>query len=67
MVHGGDDPAEAHLAAHVVDGLLQQFKALAARGAGLHGAGQVQLLQELLQLLVQGEVLAVGRHQQTVH
>lgn len=67
MVCRGDHPAETHLAADVVDGLLQQLEALTARGAGLHGAGQVQLLQELLQLLVRREVLAVGWHQQPVH
>lgn len=58
---------QADFVSHVVDGLLKQLEALAAGRAGLHGAGQVELLQEQLQLLVQGKVLPVGRHQQTVH
>lgn len=48
----GDDSAETHLIAHIVYGFLKQLEAFAAGGAGLHGTGQVQLLQELLQLLV---------------
>lgn len=64
---GGADPPEAHLVAHIVDGLLEQLQPLAAGGAGLHGARQVELLQELQQLLVQRQVLAVGRQQQAVN
>lgn len=67
MVVGGADSPEAHLIAHVVDGLLEQLEPLAAGGAGLHSARQVELLQELQQLLVQRQVLAVGRQQQAVH
>lgn len=43
MVGGADSP-EAHLVAHVVDGLLEQLEPLAAGGAGLHGARQVEVL-----------------------
>lgn len=66
VVVGGQDSLQAQFAAHVVDGLLEQLQALAARRAGLHGARLVELLQELLQLLLQGEVAPVGRHQQAV-
>lgn len=59
----GVDSPEAHFVAHVVDGFFEQLEALAARGAGLHGAGLVKLLQELQQLPVQRKVLAIGRHQ----
>lgn len=41
---GGANPPEAHLIAHVVDGLLEQLEPLAARRARLHGARQVELL-----------------------
>ena len=63
----GEPPVEAGLAAHVVDGLLQQLQPLAARRAGLHGAGEVQLLQQLLQLLLGGQAGPVGRHQKAIH
>ena len=63
----GEPPVQAGLAAHVGDGLLQQLEALAARRAGLHGAGEVQLLQQLLQLQLGGQAGPVGRHQEAVH
>ena len=63
----GEPPVQAGLAAHVGDGLLQQLEALAARRAGLHGAGEVQLLQQLLQLQLRGQAGPVGRHQEAVH
>lgn len=58
---------QAYFVAHVVDGLLEKLEALAARRAGLHGAGEVELLQQLLQLFLQGQMLAVGGNQQPVH
>lgn len=58
---------QAYFVPHVVDGFLKQLEALAAGGTGLHGARQVELLQELQQLLVRSQVLSIGRHQQAVH
>ena len=49
------------------DALLQQLEPLAARGALLHGHAGVQLLQQLVQLLQQRGLQAVGRAQHTVH
>lgn len=58
----GEDSFETHLIAHIVDGFLEQLEALAAGRAGLHGTGQVELVQELLQLLVQRQMLPIGWH-----
>lgn len=60
MVVGGQDFFQAHFAAHIIDGLFEEFEALATGRAGLHGTGQVELFQELLQLFVQRQVLPVG-------
>lgn len=58
---------QAYFVTHVVDGLLEKLEAFAARRAGLHGASEVELLQELLQLLLKGQMLPIGWNQQTVH
>lgn len=62
MVVRGEDSPKTHFIAHIVDGFFEQLDTLAAGGAGLHGTGQVELLQELLQLLVQREMLPIGWH-----
>lgn len=61
MKRRGQQLLKAYFASHVVDGLFQQLDAFAAGGTGLHGAGQVELLQELLQLRVQRKMLPIGR------
>lgn len=58
----GQNSLQAHFTAHIIDGLFKQLESLAAGRAGLHGTGEIKLLKQLLQLLVQGQILPVCRH-----